>query len=116
MVGHQINCEDNMKTNVFMELFTSKEDICHEFQIPMDSLNDKEIILAYYDYEDYSGYATVIFKDSNDIFWEVNGSHCSCYGLEGQWEPEEIGYLNLFKEYSKTQPIDCKGTVYSLLF
>ena len=21
--------------------------------------------------------------------WEVNGAHCSCYGLEGQWEPEE---------------------------
>ena len=19
----------------------------------------------------------------------MNGSHCSCYGLEGQWEPEE---------------------------
>jgi hypothetical protein len=19
----------------------------------------------------------------------VNGSHCSCHGLEGQWEPEE---------------------------
>lgn len=23
------------------------------------------------------------------MLYEVNGSHCSCYGLEGQWEEEE---------------------------
>ncbi|QQV89603.1 hypothetical protein SJ_185 [Proteus phage SJ_PmiM] len=106
-----------MKTNVFMELFTSKEDICHEFQIPTDVLDDKEIVLAYYDYEDYSGWATVIYMDITGTFWEVHGSHCSCYGLEGQWEPELIGLINTFKEYSKTQQIDSgKGSIYSMLF
>jgi len=23
------------------------------------------------------------------VWYEVDGSHCSCYGLEGQWEPQE---------------------------
>jgi hypothetical protein len=30
----------------------------------------------------------VIFEKDGKL-WEVNGSHCSCYGLEGQWQPEE---------------------------
>lgn len=110
-------CKNDMKTNVFMELFTSKEDICHEFQIPTDVLDNKEIVLAYYDYEDYSGWATVIYTDILGQFWEVHGSHCSCHGLEGQWEPEAIGDFELFKEYSKTQQIDSgKGSIYSMLF
>ncbi|ASZ76375.1 hypothetical protein [Proteus phage PM2] len=110
-------CKNNMKTNVFMDLFTSKEDICNEFQIPPDVLADKEIVLAYYDCEDYCGCAIVIYVDTLGQFWEVHGSHCSCYGLEGQWEPELIGDFELFKEYSKTQQIDFgKGSIYSMLF
>ena len=46
------------------------------------------ILLAYYDYGDYSGNAFVLFKRGGQYF-EVNGGHCSCYGLEGQWSPEE---------------------------
>ena len=47
-----------------------------------------EILLAYYLYECYGGYAFVLFRKDGELY-EVNGSHCSCYGLEGQWEPEE---------------------------
>jgi hypothetical protein len=47
-----------------------------------------EILLAYYSYEDYSGEAFVLFRKDGKLF-EVNGGHCSCYGLEGQWGPEE---------------------------
>ena len=47
-----------------------------------------EILFAAYTYEDYSGDAFVIFTNEGKLF-EVNGGHCSCYGLEGQWEPEE---------------------------
>lgn len=50
--------------------------------------DDIEILLAYYLYEDYSGRAFVLFKQNGKLY-EVNGSHCSCYGLEGQWDPEE---------------------------
>lgn len=47
-----------------------------------------EILLASYGTPSYEGYAFVLFKRDGKL-WEVNGSHCSCYGLEGQWEPEE---------------------------
>lgn len=37
-----------------------------------------------------------LLKDRSDgKLYEVNGSHCSCYGFEGQWSPEEttVDYL-----------------------
>ena len=43
-----------------------------------------EVLLASYSYEDYSGLAFVLFRKDGELF-EVNGSHCSCYGLEDQW-------------------------------
>lgn len=46
------------------------------------------IIYAWYEYANYSGAAFVLFEKGGELF-EVNGSHCSCYGLEGQWGPEE---------------------------
>jgi hypothetical protein len=46
------------------------------------------ILLASYSYEDYQGDAFVLFERDGKLF-EVNGNHCSCYGLEDQWEPEE---------------------------
>jgi hypothetical protein len=47
-----------------------------------------EILLASYGTPMYEGYAFVLFRRDGKL-WEVNGSHCSCYELEGQWEPEE---------------------------
>lgn len=47
-----------------------------------------EVLLASYTYESYEGDAFVLFRKDGKLF-EVNGGHCSCYGLEGQWEPEE---------------------------
>lgn len=46
-----------------------------------------EILLASYSTEGYDGSAFVLFRRDGQLY-EVNGSHCSCYGLEGQWEPE----------------------------
>jgi hypothetical protein len=52
---------------------------------------DIEILLASYTYECYSGTAYVLYKDiENGNLYEVHGSHCSCYGLEDQWEPEQV--------------------------
>lgn len=53
-----------------------------------DKLGGAEILLASYTYEDYSGDAFVLYRKYGKLY-EVNGSHCSCYGLEDQWEPEE---------------------------
>lgn len=37
----------------------------------------------------YDGSAYVLFEKNNKLF-EVYGGHCSCFGLEGQFNPEEI--------------------------
>lgn len=47
-----------------------------------------EIIYAEYEDGGYDGQVWVLFYD-NGKFWYVEGSHCSCYGLEDQWSPEE---------------------------
>ena len=49
----------------------------------------EHILFASYSYADYSGDAWVLFEKDGKLY-EVNGGHCSCYGLEGQWEPEEV--------------------------
>jgi hypothetical protein len=50
---------------------------------------DINILFASYGTDNYSGDAWVLFEKDGQLF-EVNGSHCSCYGLEGQWEPEPV--------------------------
>jgi hypothetical protein len=51
------------------------------------------IFFSYYSYEDYSGYGFVYgYDESTDTFFYNSGSHCSCYGLEGQWDIEEYTF------------------------
>ncbi len=45
------------------------------------------ILLAWYGNGGYDGSAFVLFERDGQLY-EVNGGHCSCYGLEGQWDPE----------------------------
>lgn len=54
----------------------------------------ENILFASYGQANYSGEAFVLFEKDGNLF-EVNGSHCSCYGLEGQWEPEETSLDSL---------------------
>lgn len=59
-----------------------------EFNVPENERQDVEILLAVYECPPYEGSAFVLFKKYGKLY-EVNGSHCSCYGLENQWSPEE---------------------------
>lgn len=54
-----------------------------------------KILFATYTYANYSGDAFVLFEKNGKLY-EVNGSHCSCYGLEGQWSPEEVNLKELY--------------------
>lgn len=56
-----------------------------------------KIIFADYTYEDYSGSSIVVFESVDGELYEVNGSHCSCFGLEDQWEPEPVS-IEYYKE------------------
>jgi hypothetical protein len=85
---------------VFNELFQSPSDIAGQFGIPESELDNLEFVYAFYEYEDYSGSAFVIyFNPEDEQYYEVHGGHCSCYGLENQWEPEVIGTVSTFIEY-----------------
>ena len=73
---------------MYLDIFTNIDDVIQEFQLDPKDVDNINILLAQYDYANYEGYAFVLFE-RDGILYEVNGSHCSCYGLEGQWEPEE---------------------------
>lgn len=47
-----------------------------------------ELLFAEYGGAAYEGDAYVCYR-IGDKYYTVRGSHCSCYGLEGQWNPEE---------------------------
>ncbi len=61
-----------------------------DFAKPADLLDEAEILVAAYEIDGsgYEGSAYVLYKKDGKLF-EVEGSHCSCMGLEGQWEPDE---------------------------
>ena len=69
-------------------LFGCLEDIASQFAVEISDLDGVEILFAFYKNEDYLGNAFVLFQRDGKLY-EVNGSHCSCFGLEGQWDPEE---------------------------
>ena len=73
---------------MYLNKFDNKEDIAKEFQFDVSELDGCRVIFAAYKYEDYSGSALVLYIKDGKLF-EVNGGHCSCNGLEGQWSPEE---------------------------
>lgn len=54
----------------------------------------EELIYADYDGGGYDGHADVLFYDQGK-FWYVTASHCSCYGLEDSWSPEEYSFKAL---------------------
>ena len=70
--------------------------------VPEDFPTEEEIIFAAYGGGGYDGVALVVYERDGKLF-EVNGSHCSCYGLEDQWSPEETskGALEMRVPYDK---------------
>jgi len=75
----------------------SLEDIEGNFN-QKTGLTSKDILFSYYCYEDYSGKAIVLFVSPEDgLLYEVYGGHCSCNGLDGQWEPERTTWEALHK-------------------
>lgn len=68
--------------------FNDEVDVFSQFDVKEEEQKDVEFLFAQYDQEAYEGSAFVLFARKGKLY-EVNGSHCSCYGLEGQWSPEE---------------------------
>ena len=73
------------------------EGMKNDFGITDAELDGVTVLLASYTYKDHEGDAFVLFERGGKLY-EVNGSHCSCYGLSElhrsgstttQWQPEE---------------------------
>lgn len=102
------------KKEIFLDDFwaeTKKESLdimARKFEVPVSEFRGCTFIVAQYSYEDYSGGSYCLFKKDGKLY-ENYGSHCSCYGLEEQWEPTEadIGaiLLRLYKDYHFTPAI-----------
>ena len=67
--------------------FDDAADVASQFNVPEAA--DLNILVAVYETPSYEGYAFVLFEREGKLY-EVNGSHCSCYGLEDQWGEEEV--------------------------
>jgi hypothetical protein len=65
--------------------FEDLPDILHQFQSDCDNLKEEEVLFASYGGGCYDGFAIVLFQRDGKLYTS-EGSHCSCYGLEGQWE------------------------------
>ena len=68
------------------------------------SLDDYNILIAYESVGSWGCDSSSFFllqKKSSGRLFEVHGSHCSCYGFEGQWTPEKTTkkYLKSDKFY-----------------
>ena len=82
--------ELKQRKELFLDLFADgKSVIADEFHISLEQLENKHFVYSYYSYESYSGDAYLLFIE-NDKLYEVDAGHCSCYGLEGQFNPEEV--------------------------
>lgn len=73
---------------MFLKDWNDLEDIKSSFELTDDDLRGVRILLASYESEGYECTAFVLFERDGKLY-EVNGFHCSCYGFEGQWTPEE---------------------------
>ena len=89
-------------TPIYLHEWSSFEEMCRDFdgtrwgsykEDPAPAhehprFQGVEVLLASYGTGNYEGDAFVLFRRDGKLY-EVNGGHCSCYGLEGQWDPEE---------------------------
>lgn len=73
---------------VFLDDWTSIDDLVSDFED--ESVRDYEIIVAlYWDPWGCSGDSYVLARKGGFLY-ENEASHCSCRGLEGSWEPQEV--------------------------
>ena len=76
--------------------FASAQDVFNQFNVSQDDRKGIDIICAIYENECYSGSATVFYyRRDTGKYYETYGGHCSCYGLEGQWDRNEITFVEL---------------------
>lgn len=82
---------------MFLDYFESIDDLKNEFDITDDDLVGVEILYACYQIGSYQG-SSIVFLKKDQKFFIVDAGHCSCHGLEGQWDPIETNETTLKME------------------
>lgn len=71
--------------------------LLEDFKIDSAALDGLDVLFGTYgSYGSYGGDAFVLLRRAGDgALLRVDASHCSCHGLEDQWEPEETSVAAL---------------------
>ena len=65
------------------------EEIASNFKIGINEIEKFNVLIWSYGSSGWDGDAILILEDKEtEELFEVHGSHCSCYGLEGQFDLE----------------------------
>lgn len=74
--------------------FEDLKDIKEKFESDCDNVKEDEILFASYGESCWNGDAIILIQRDGKLY-TVEGSHCSCYGLGGQWEMIETNKVVL---------------------
>ena len=91
---------------MYLNDFSCKEDLISAFfpswagHKPPEDFDDINILLASYGGGSYDGDAFILCEKKGKLY-TVEGSHCSCYGLEGQWGLESTNVDTLLHRVNK---------------
>ena len=88
-----------MKKRKYIDLFSDWSEVKRNFSRDVPEIEPKYVYASYTETSDYSWDAFVVIGNNKRDFQVVEGGHCSCYGLEGQWEPTDMGFKALVKAY-----------------
>jgi hypothetical protein len=97
---------------IFFGKWENQQRLISDYEITEKDLDGYEILFAAYGGRDYEGKALVILRKENKLYM-TEGSHCSCFGLEGQFSPDEVNLemLNKYKfnHYDEYEPDEVIG-------
>lgn len=75
-----------------------RKHIVEDYEADKDQVNKYDILIAYESVGswgcDSSSWFLLKDRETGRLF-EASGSHCSCYGFEGQFEPEQTDVASL---------------------
>ena len=89
-----------MDKKTYLGNFGCWADVVQQFNLNEHESLEPEMIWALYDLDGYEGSAYIFFREDHE-WYAVYGGHCSCYGLEDQWAPEEFDPNLYFKGLSE---------------
>lgn len=78
-----------------------KEHLVNVYQATREEVDRFKILIAHECEDSYDGYSNFLLEEkSTGKVFEIHGSHCSCYGFEGQFKPEATTAEYLLSEHA----------------